>query len=98
LGPRGISEQTGAVVDLLAGNREFVARGFVDREHAIAIRILSRNPHEDVAPGRGAIASRFARAGALRKALFGTTVPQASRVFCGENEGLPGVTVDRYCE
>ncbi len=27
LGPRGIAEETGAVVDLIAGNREFVGRG-----------------------------------------------------------------------
>lgn len=86
------------MVDLLAGNREFVARGFVDREHAIAIRILSRNPHEDVAPGRGAVAERFARAVALRKMLFREALPEASRLFSGENEGLPGVTVDRYGE
>ena len=98
LGPRGISEPTGAVVDLLAGNRELVARGFVDREHAIAIRILTRNPHEDVVPGRGAIAERFARAVALRKMLFGNTPPEAGRLFNGESEGLPGVTVDRYGE
>jgi 23S rRNA (cytosine1962-C5)-methyltransferase len=96
LGPRGISEDTGAVVDLLSGNREFVARGFVDREHAIVIRILTRNPDENVAPGRGAIAGRFARAVALRKGLFAAALPQASRVFSGENEGLPGVNVDRY--
>jgi 23S rRNA (cytosine1962-C5)-methyltransferase len=96
LGPRGISEDTGAVIDILSGNREFVARGFVDREHAIAVRVLTRNPHEDVAPGRGAIAERFARAIALRKVLFGAAIPEASRAFSGENEGLPGVTVDRY--
>ena len=96
LGPRGISEDTGAVIDILSGNREFVARGFVDREHAIAVRVLTRNAHEDVAPGRGAIAERFARAVALRKTLFGAAMPEASRAFSGENEGLPGVTVDRY--
>jgi 23S rRNA (cytosine1962-C5)-methyltransferase len=98
LGPRGISEESGAVVDLLSGNREFVGRGFVDREHAIAIRILSRNPHEDVGPDRGAITERFARAIALRKSLFRGGLPEATRLFSGESEGLPGVTVDRYGE
>ncbi len=98
LGPRGIAEQTGAVVDLLAGNSEFAGRGYVDRDHAIAIRLLTRNPHEDVAPGRGVIGERFARAFAMRKSLFGGKLPEAGRLFSGESEGLPGVTVDRYGE
>jgi len=96
LGPRGIAEETGAVVDLLVGNREFAGRGYVDRDHAIAIRLLTRNPHEDVAPGRGLIGERFACALALRKMLFGGKPPEAGRLFTGESEGLPGVTVDRY--
>ena len=96
LGPRGIVEETGAVVDLIAGNREFVGRGYVDREHAIAVRVLSRDQDEKVAPGKGAIAARFARAVELRRRLNAGTLPEALRVFSGENEGLPGVTVDRY--
>ena len=56
MGPRGIAEETGAVIDLIAGNREFLARGYVDREHAIAVRILSRDPGEELRPGKGAIA------------------------------------------
>jgi 23S rRNA (cytosine1962-C5)-methyltransferase len=96
LGPRGISEETGTVVDLLAGNREFAGRGYVDRDHAIALRVLTRNPHEDVAPGRGVIGERFARAFRMRKMLFDGKPPEAGRLFSGESEGLPGVTVDRY--
>jgi 23S rRNA (cytosine1962-C5)-methyltransferase len=95
LGPRGIAEETGAVIDLIAGNREFVARGFVDREHAIAVRILSRDGTEELRPGKGAIARRFARAVELRRRLH-PSLPEAMRVFSGESEGLPGVTVDRY--
>ena len=96
LGPRGVSEPTGAVVDLISGNREFVGRGYVDREHAIAVRILSRRPDERVVPGNGIVAARFARAVQLRWFLFGAARPAAMRVFSGESEGLPGVTVDRF--
>ena len=96
LGPRGVSEPTGAVVELIAGNREFVGRGYVDRDHAIAVRIVTRDAGEEVAPGRGAIAARFARAVGLRRQLFPAGLPEAMRLFSGENEGLPGVTVDRY--
>jgi 23S rRNA (cytosine1962-C5)-methyltransferase len=96
LGPRGVSEQTGAVVDLITGNREFVARGYVDREHPVAVRVLARRPDERVIPGNGIVAQRFARAAQLRWFLFGDARPAAMRVFSGESEGLPGVTVDRY--
>jgi 23S rRNA (cytosine1962-C5)-methyltransferase len=96
LGPRGVSEPTGAVVDLISGNREFVGRGYVDREHTIAVRVLSRSPDERVVPGNGVVAARFARAVQLRWILFGAARPAAMRVFSGESEGLPGVTVDRY--
>jgi 23S rRNA (cytosine1962-C5)-methyltransferase len=98
LGSRGVVEPTGAVVDLLSGNRDFVARGFVDREHAIAVRVLSRDPALRVIPGSGAIAARFERAVQLRWMLFGGSRPDAMRVFSGESEGLPGVNVDRYGE
>jgi 23S rRNA (cytosine1962-C5)-methyltransferase len=96
LGARAMSEATGAVVDLLAGNRELVARGYVDQEHAVAVRILTRNPDEKVHPGAGTIAARVTRAIQLRWELLGTERPTALRLFSGENEGLPGVTVDRY--
>ena len=97
LGPRGIAEPTGAVVDLITGNQEFVARGYVDREHAIAVRVLTRDPGERVAPGKGAIAARSPARFELRRTL-GRPLPAAMRVFSGESEGLPGVTVDRYGE
>ena len=96
LGPRGVAEPTGALVDLISGNREFVARGYVDREHPIALRVLSRRGDERVVPGNGVVAARFARAVQLRWFLFGAARPAAMRVFTGESEGLPGVTVDRY--
>jgi 23S rRNA (cytosine1962-C5)-methyltransferase len=96
LGSRGVTEPTGAIVDLLAGNRDFVGRGYVDREHAIAVRVLSRDSSLQVIPGRGTIAARFQRAVELRWLLFGASRPEAMRMFSGESEGLPGVTVDRY--
>ena len=93
-----MTEPTGAVVELVSGNREFVARGYVDREHAIAVRVVARDPSTDVAPGKGTIAARFARAAELRGLLYGASPPQAMRVWSGESEGLPGVTVDRYAD
>jgi 23S rRNA (cytosine1962-C5)-methyltransferase len=98
LGARGVAEPTGTVVELLSGNREFCGRGFVDQDHAIAVRVLARDPATDVAPGAGTIAARFERAGEVRRQLFGAALPQAMRVFAGESEGLPGVTVDKFAD
>jgi 23S rRNA (cytosine1962-C5)-methyltransferase len=96
LGARGIAEPTGAVIDLLSGNRDFVARGYVDREHAIAVRVLTRDPAERLIPGSGVVGRRLERAVQLRWMVYGARRPEALRVFSGESEGLPGVTVDRY--
>jgi 23S rRNA (cytosine1962-C5)-methyltransferase len=96
LGMRDLAEPTGAVVELITGNRDFVARGFVDRDHPVAVRILSRDPAEPVHPGAGTIAQRLARAARLRWMLLPEPRPGAYRLFNGESEGLPGVTADRY--
>ena len=96
LGSREVVEPTGTVVDIFSGNREFVARGFVDRDHPVAVRVLTRNPDEQVAPGLGIVAARFIRAVQLRWLLFGGSRPDSMRLFEGDSEGLPGVNVDRH--
>jgi len=96
LGVRKVAEPSGTLVDLVAGNRAFVARGYVDAEHPVAIRIVTRRAEERVHPGAGAIAARFARAVQLRWQVLGPNRPTALRLFSGESEGLPGVAVDRY--
>jgi 23S rRNA (cytosine1962-C5)-methyltransferase len=98
LATRAVSEPTGGLVELIAGNREFVARGYVDQEHPVAVRILSRDPGEKVHPGAGAIAARVTRAIQLRWLVMGGERPTALRLFSGESEGLPGATIDRYGE
>ena len=95
-GARKVTDTTGSLVDLVGSNRGFLARGYVDSEHSIAVRVMSRDPDERVHPGSGAIAARFMRAVKLRWQVLGAQRPTALRLFSGENEGLPGVTVDRY--
>jgi 23S rRNA (cytosine1962-C5)-methyltransferase len=87
--PRGL--EAGAIVDVVEGGR-FVARGFLDPHSAITVRILTREPAEQVDDSfwRG----RIRRALALRSELVhGTT---GYRLVHGENDGLPGVVADRY--
>src|SRR3569623_2457627 len=64
LGSRELVEPPGTVVDIFSGNRDYIARGFVDRDHPVAVRVLPRNADEQVAPGLGIIAARFTRAAA----------------------------------
>ena len=96
LGGRTVSEPTGTLVELYSGNRVFLARGFVDQDHPIAVRVVSRDPDARVHPGAGAIAARFAEAVKRRWLIFGPQRPTAMRLFSGDNEGLPGCNVDRY--
>jgi len=98
LGARKVSAAGGTLVDLVSTSGAFIARGYADEEHAIAIRIMSRDASERVHPGAGAVAKRFERAVKLRWEVLGAHRPTALRLFSGENEGLPGVTVDRYGE
>lgn len=96
LGGRRVSEPSGALVDVLGGAGQFVGRGFVDAEHAVAIRLVTRDAAEDVRPGAGALARRLVAALELRRALFPDGGPDAMRLFWGDSEGFPGVIVDRY--
>ena len=79
LGARGVVEPTGSVVELLSGNREFAGRGYVDQDHAIAIRVLARDPATDVAPGTGTIAARFE--GGITKEEIG---PALEKLIAGQ--------------
>jgi 23S rRNA (cytosine1962-C5)-methyltransferase len=98
LGSRELAEATGSVVEVISGNRDFVARGFVDQDHPVVVRVLTRDPSERVAPGTGVIGARFARAAQLRWLLLGGAHPDSMRLFAGDSEGLPGVNVDRHAD
>jgi 23S rRNA (cytosine1962-C5)-methyltransferase len=87
--PRGLA--AGAIVDVTDGGR-FVARGYFDPHSAIQVRVLTREPAEDV--DAAFWRRRVARALALRRELVrGTT---GYRLVHGESDGLPGVVADRY--
>jgi 23S rRNA (cytosine1962-C5)-methyltransferase len=87
--PRGLD--AGAIVDVVEEGR-FVARGYHDPHSAISVRILTREPAEEI--DAAFWRNRIRRALALRKDLVhGTT---GYRLVHGENDGLPGVVVDRY--
>ncbi len=83
----------GAWVDIASG-AEFVARGYYDPASPIAVRVLTRDENEriDLDFFRRRIA---AAAEVRRRFLFGVQT-DSFRLVHGENDGLPGVVIDRY--
>jgi 23S rRNA (cytosine1962-C5)-methyltransferase len=81
----------GTIVDV-ESDGHFIARGYYDPASAISIRVLTREPAEqiDAAFWR----RRVARAVGLRRELIRDTT--GYRLVHGESDGLPGVVADRY--
>lgn len=83
----------GAVVDVVDARGRFIGRGFWNPASMIAVRIVTRDPTEEVTPDL--IGRRLEEAWAYRRRV----VPDhlgACRVVSGEADGVPGLFVDRY--
>lgn len=93
LGGRPLRERSGDVVELVDPAGEFVGRGLYDEEAIIAVRVMTRDPRE--IPGPDLAARRTAAALTLRPRIVEDDVT-AYRLINAENDGLPGITVDRY--
>ncbi len=83
----------GSVVDLTEGGK-FVARGYYDPHSAIAVRVLTRDPRQNI--DASFFAKRVREALAERKALIDLTDTDSFRLLHGEGDGLPGVVMDLY--
>jgi 23S rRNA (cytosine1962-C5)-methyltransferase len=81
----------GTIVDVEEEGR-FVARGFFDPASAISVRVLTREPAEEI--DAAFWRRRVARAIQLRRELVHDTT--GYRLLHGESDGLPGVVADRY--
>lgn len=81
----------GCVVDVLDSRRRFLARGFFNSKSKIVVRILTRNPYEEI--NEDFFRSRITRAWEYRKSIGLTN---ACRVVFGDSDGLPGLTVDKF--
>lgn len=83
--------EDGALIDVVSAQGRFVGRGYFQAAGGIAVRILTREPHEIDAEF---IKRRIDRAKAFREGLYpGETV---YRWVYGESDGLPGLVADRY--
>lgn len=83
----------GSVVDLTE-NGKFVARGYFDPHSAIAVRVLTRDPRENI--DADFVSRRVKQALAERRSLIDLTDTDSFRLLHGEGDGLPGVVVDLY--
>lgn len=81
----------GCVVQVLDSRRRFVARGFFNSKSKIVVRVLTRDPAEQI--DRAFFRRRIATAWAYRQSIGLTN---ACRVVFGDSDGLPGLTVDKF--
>ncbi len=93
LGTRVLRERTGDIVELLDPAGGFVGRGVYEEDTSIAIRVVTRDEREAIQPSLAA--RRVREAVALRRRIVPADV-SAYRLINAENDGLPGLTVDRY--
>ncbi len=86
--------EPGAVVEVRDYRGGFLARGYYNPHSQIRIRILTWDQTEAIGPAWWRV--RLARAIAAREALAVRQDITAYRLVNAENDGLPGLIVDRY--
>jgi 23S rRNA (cytosine1962-C5)-methyltransferase len=85
----------GTIVDVHEAGR-FVVRGYYDPASPIRVRVLTRDPFEQV--DQLFWRRRIGRAALLRSELFTSGETDSWRVVHGENDGIPGLVVDKYAD
>jgi 23S rRNA (cytosine1962-C5)-methyltransferase len=84
----------GDVVDVWNNRARFLARGVINQQSQIVVRILTWNPDEAI--GDQFWRARIERAIRLRGSLVADPLTDAYRLVHAEADGLPGLIVDRY--
>jgi 23S rRNA (cytosine1962-C5)-methyltransferase len=85
---------SGATVDLLTANGQFLARAAYSPASQIRARLWTCDPSEQV--DQAFFRNRISQAIASRAALHLSTDTNAFRLIYAESDGLPGLIVDRY--
>lgn len=86
--------EQGSSVDLIDWEGDFVGRGIVDGNSAIAIRVVTRNPDQEI--GDEMWKRRVGAAIGMRRAMFDLQTMECLRLINGESDGFPAINVDRY--
>jgi 23S rRNA (cytosine1962-C5)-methyltransferase len=86
--------ENGGIVDLVTRSGRFVARGMLNKQSEIAVRVLTLDEAEAI--DAAFLRRRIERAWASRQRLLELDERSACRVVFGEADGLPGLVVDWY--
>ncbi len=84
-------DEAGRVVHLVNHQGKFLASGYYNPKSLIAVRVLSREPMDQITAEWLMI--RFRRALARRESVFQQPY---YRLVYGESDGLPGLVIDRF--
>jgi 23S rRNA (cytosine1962-C5)-methyltransferase len=90
---RPLAVDTGSIVNVADEDGQNIGWGIADKDHTVAVRMLSRGEREDFGPKQ--VAERVKAAVARRERLMGDECKGARRVLHGEGDGLPGLAVDQ---
>ena len=85
--------QSGCVADVLDSRMQFVARGFFHAESKLAVRVLTFDEAERI--DEAFFRRRIEAAWRMRRRLG---FENACRVFFGESDGIPGLTIDKFAD
>lgn len=85
--------QNGGVVEVIDSRHRFVAKGFFNMNSKIVVRILTRDPQEEI---NGEFFARRLNAAWKNRQNLGFS--DSCRVVFGESDGLPGLTVDKFSD
>jgi len=88
--------EPGGIVDLVDTDGKFVARGYYNPLSDIAIRILTRDPGEDI--DKQFLERLLRRAVELRVRALDLEQTNVYRVLNAEGDFLPGIIADRYSD
>src|SRR4026208_2377511 len=84
---------SGATVDLLSFNKQFLARAFYSPQSQIRARVWT---FEDEPVDKEFFRKRICSAIETRYSLFDSSSGDSLRLIYAESDGLPGLIVDRY--
>ncbi len=83
----------GDIVDVRTAEGAFIGRGYYHPQMDIAVRLLTRNPDEEL---DAAFLRRMLRQAARLRAALDPDSTNAFRLVNSEGDGLPGVVIDSY--
>jgi 23S rRNA (cytosine1962-C5)-methyltransferase len=92
---RGCRAQAGDVVDVLAGDGQWLARGVFDPDSPIRVRVWTLDPTVEV--NDALLESRIKQAKRRRAAMIGADTT-GYRLLNGEGDRVPGLVCDLYGE